>query len=703
MKTTLLKKKSLYLLTMACTIVVLYNSCAFTKSMFSAGRKSYSLAQEAANKQHYRIAVKHAADAVFTDIKIPRFQKFIFTNFPLAESSTNTFLASSKNTKEISQAEERYKVYNELVDMYNSLSKLEFPLVDKKKDEWKFTTEIKDYSKDVESSRIYAYKLIVKTAKQELLSANLKEAYDKFKKAYNKYTTVENKDTSVKEITASLLKYCKKYEKGTDIPKLESVHLVYGYILYFDPSMQLAIVAKQNIINKISDLYYKQGLKLFAKRAIASKVKSVDSFNLAIKWNPSNTDATNKLIEVKEVLASHYYKSAMALRSNKDKQKAIAKFREAQKWVADYKDSMYQIYSLKVNGELKILKSNLAKTKSEFNQLTKLIYPMSAAVDKSNDALNTLTYVSNNCRDMKGKLVGVRGTLDALAVIPIVGAVFTITNIGVKKVQLPLGKLVHKMDNLERPVITPTKNAISKIKQVTDKVKGTVESTKAVISKTESLVVNIDKCIQNLKIEKDFQKVEGAVKEMNKAVAGVAVELRRINGGFRKCKSGVAVVAKIHSPMMKVKNGINKVKPVLNKINSVTSKINGALSKTVKVPLLGKKSVKDALKAAKPLKILAEKILNPILKKAKIPVPQIPGVNELSGKIDGIKNSFATIKAEADKLKSSYDKYTNYSSIINKNLQRVVATTGCGDQINGVTGEQKQSTNSSTNSNNQKY
>ena len=148
-----------------CSIVILAYGCAFTKSMLSKGRKHFNLANAALAKKEYRIAIKHAADAVVVDEKIPRFQKFIYTHFATMKQTTNQFLNSSKNTKNIADAEKRYKVYFELVDMYAALSKLKFPLEDKKKGEWKFSTEIIDYSKDLEASRLYAYNLLFKEGK----------------------------------------------------------------------------------------------------------------------------------------------------------------------------------------------------------------------------------------------------------------------------------------------------------------------------------------------------------------------------------------------------------------------------------------------------------------------------------------------------------------------------------------------------------
>ena len=78
-----------------------------------------------------------------------------------------------------------------------------------------------------------------------------------------------------------------------------------------------------------------------------------------------------KLLEnAKNSIAEIYYtKANKMLKSSKaNKQLIIETYRLAQKWVPNYKDSMYKIYSIKVSGELKELRKNLAYTKKEYKK-----------------------------------------------------------------------------------------------------------------------------------------------------------------------------------------------------------------------------------------------------------------------------------------------------------------------------------------------
>lgn len=683
-------KLSLQLMVVVCAIVILGNGCSFTKSMMSKGRSSYNLAQEELSKGEYRKAIKFAADAVDIDPKIPRFQKFIYENFPKMEDATNSFLRSSRNTKVIAEAEKRYVVFSELVDMYNILGRLKFPLKDKKKGEWEFSTEIKDYSKDVIESRQYAYDLIIKIGKEDVLAEKLKDAHSKFKKAYGTYTTTENKENSAKDISASFIKHCNKYKKSNNIDKLITVHEAYTYVLYYTPFMKEASDGAKLMKTTISDLYYSQATKLFASKKIDNKIKSIESYKNALKWNALNAKAERDLKIAKEKLAEYYYAKALAMSKSpkSDRNKVIGLYREAQKWVANYKDSMYRIYSIKVNQELKTLRANLAKTRREYNRLSKRINPLSNSVNKCNSAMNSLTWVSDQTRDLNGKMKEISSTLKTFNAIPTVGTVTNFTSRALDKSRNPVNKLVVKFNKIERPMITPTKTAVGKIKMTVDRIKGVMSTTGEVITKTEKTVAEVDKCIMNLKLEDEFKRVEAAVKEMNKGVKGTATELARVNRAMDTFEGGVKQVAKVADPINKIKKGIKKVKPVLDKITGVTSKLNKVLKKSVKIgagPLKVEASIHKVLTSAskvlKPLMGLVNKALNPVLKKLKIGIPPLPGVKDLQNKIRSVEQQYAKIKAESEKLTDAYKKYTDYERILKTQVNKVIETTGCGVKI----------------------
>ena len=275
-------------------------------------------------------------------------------------------------------------------------------------------------------------------------------------------------------------------------------------------------------------------------------------------------------------------------------------------------------------------------------------------------------------------------TLKTFSPIPTVGTVTNITGRLVEKSRKPVHNMVLKFNKIEKPIIDPTKASVAKVKGVVDRIKGMMTTTGDVIEKTEVAVAEIDSCIVALKAEKQFMKVEKAVKQMNKGVKGTAKELANINRTLDSFEYTVKQIARIASPVNKIKNGINKVKPALDKIGNIASKIDKALSKKITIGKWKFKktfSVKGALKAAKPFQILADKILKPILKRIKIPVPKIPGVQDLKNKVASVEQKYRSVIEKANKIKQTYSKYTNYETILKNNLNKFIETTGCGTKV----------------------
>lgn len=677
-------KLSLQLMVVVCSIIIIGNSCSFTKSMMSKGRPSYDLAQQELSKGHYIRAIRFAADAVDIDPKIPRFQEFIYINFPEMENRTNNFIESTKNTTNIADAEKRYEVFSELVEMYKVLERLNFPLEDKKNGEWSFTTNIKDYSKDVEDSRQYAYELIMKVGADDVAEEKLKDAHSKFKKAYGTYVDSNNKEKSAKDITTSFLKHCNKYKKSGNIEKLITVHEAYNYILYYSPFMKEASDGANLMKITISDIYFSQGTKLFASKSIDKRIKAIDSFKNSIKWNRANKKADEALKMSKEKLAEYYYSKALTMSkiAKSDRSKVIELFREAQKWVTDYKDSMYRIYSIKVNSELKTLKYNLARTRKEYNRLSKRIVPISNNVNKCQEALNSITVLSDNIRNLDSKMKEMTFTLTSLKPIPKVGTVAGFMSKVVKKAKSPVHKMVLKFNKVEKPVVKPVKLAVGKIKIATDRIKGIMASTGTVLSVTETTVGEIDKCIMNLKLEEEFKRVEVAIKEMNKGVKGTADELTRVNNSMDSFRGIISQVARYSKLVNAINNAVNKTKPAIDKIGGIAGKINGVLQKEIG-PM--KVSVHKVLTTAsvvmKPLMKVVDALLSPLLNKLKIDIPKIPGMDQLHATLDQVKQKYSKIKAEADKIYDAYRKYTDYERMLKLQVNKIVDTTGCGVKL----------------------
>nr|WP_320119830.1 hypothetical protein [uncultured Marinifilum sp.] len=679
----------------ALAVCLFLNSCGSGSGMFSKGRDEFRIAKSEMSKGNALKALDHDFNAIIIDPEVKGFKKFMYTHFNSTIASTKSFLGQSENTTNIAQAEKRAETYKLLVSIYGKVQQVDLPFVDPK-GKWEWTTNFVDYSAQANASVEYAFNLIMKQGKEDIDNARVKEAYEKLSKAYSKYCSSEKRSETATLITKYFTDFGKANQETSDIPTLELAHKAWGYALKFTPSLSEASVAKDKLEKKIAEIYYKDGLELLASSNVDNNIKSVDQFKLALKWNASHADAKNSIVVATEKIAEFYYASALKMekssKSNKDA--IIALYRSSQKWIPDYKDSMYRIYSLNVGSELITLKKNLAETRKQYTALTGRLQNVSAAVDKSNEVMEMVTYVSDQTRSLNTKMKSVGSTLKAFNAIPIVGTASAVTSRSLAVAQKPIGGLVDKFNTIERPFIDPTKTAVGQVKLTVDAIKGMVATTKIVLAKSEKTVATIDDCIKTLKKESDFKKVEGAVKEINKGLKGTSTQMRTLNNSLTTFEKGAKALAVMHSPAKKIKSGVSKIKPTLDKASSVTHEMDKVLKKEFgftgpisrhKYSMSLYKALTAGGKIAGKIADLGMKAAKPIMKKMKISFPTVPGVNELKGKLDVVKKEYNSIKMETVKIKDSYKKYTDYEAAIKNNLNKIVATTGCGEKVGAST------------------
>lgn len=691
MKKTFTLKKTFVVASCILLFSAFLNSCGVTKSLFSKGRSEFSLANDEMSKGNELKALDHAFNAILTDPEVVVFKKFMYTHFNATLSKTNAFLSSSENTKVIAQAEKRVETYQMLVTVFSKLKQVDLPFVHPK-GKWEWTTTFVDYTEQTKESTNYAFNLIMNQGKVDMEKSLIKDSYEKFSKAYNRYCSSDKRNETAQKITTYYTDFASLKEKSNRIPSLELAHEAWGYALKFTPSLTKASNSKAKLAIKIAGIYYKYGLKLLASKNVNDNIKSIDKFNLTLKWNRNHADANNSIDVATEKIANFYYASALKLEkvSKKDKEEIIALYRSAQKWIPNFKDSMYRIYSLNVGSELIILKSNLAETRKQYTALTNRIEAISGSVNKGYDAMEAVTYVSGQTRSLNTKMKNVGSTLKSLTLIPIVGTVSGITSKSLSIAQKPVGGLVNKFNAIEKPFITPTKSAVGEVKNTVDAIKGMVATSKTVLEKTESTVADIDDCIKNLHLESDFKKVEGAIKEVNKGLSGTANQMKNLNMSLTRFEKGAKALAVLHSPAQKIKNGLKKIKPTLDKASKVTHEMDKVLKKEFgftgpitkhKYKMSLHKALTAGGKVAGKIAELGMKAAKPIMKKMKISFPTVPGVDELKGKLDVVKNEFQKIKTETVKIKESYQKYTSFETLVSKNVNKIVETTGCGNHI----------------------
>ena len=664
-----------------------FTSCLGIKGMFSDGQDDIQKANELWGKGQQLEALVHATQAVITDPVFIQGKSYLNDYFNQGIANATQRLSAIEKPKNSQEAEEKYRMYDQLVKIYDNLQKIKLPLAHPK-GKWSWTTEIIDYVPQRDVAYAEAFAILMEEGREFVKNENVPDAENRFMNASNNYSGTQ-KD-SVKQVIANeLCQAAAPLSKMNDVDKVIVANAMYKSALKFVSGLAEATEGVQQTITHISDLYLKRGKATEAKGKVEDFIASIQYYKLAVKWNGGNTEAKESITKVTERIAEYYYQQGLnAQNVLKDPTKAVAMFEETRKWIDNYKDAMSRIYTIRIVVKIEELAANLAETQSEFGKIHGKIDAVSANVDQCDDIMTKLTYISDKSRSMNETMKQTSRTLKVFTVIPTVGTVTGILARSVDLVQEPVGKVATKFTALEQPVITPTKTVVTKTKTVVDNVKGKMGSTETVLNTTREYSLKLKDCVAGITVEKNFKEAENALDEVNKGLVATNKALKEINSTATKIDNEAKKLGKLAGPVSQVTNGIKEVDKVIRKIQPIVDDLNGILDKKFTVNLLVKKftfSVKQILTGL-PSEVkavmgkfsdLAMGVVKPVLKKFDIKIPEIPGIGKLADELDNIKSSYETFKGELSGFENSVSDFAKAQTKISANLKKIESSTGC--------------------------
>ena len=283
-------------------------------------------------------------------------------------------------------------------------------------------------------------------------------------------------------------------------------------------------------------------------------------------------------------------------------------------------------------------------------------------------------------RDVNSKMIKTSKTLSLFSAIPVVGVVLNVTSKSIALARTPVAKSVTYFNSIEKPVITPSKDATEKVKGYVDYIKGKMVTTGLVLNCTKKTTDVLANCIKNVGDKQGLDECKIAVKEINKNLLKTNKEVIKLNKSLTNIENTAKEIAGVTNFTKPVVDGFKNIKPVLSKVSKATDELDRVLSKKII-----KHSIKDILKSTsyvvKKLTDKAMKFLDPVLNKFKNQIPQIPGTEALTAEIDKVKDKYKNFEEESKKLKESYEKYSDYEGLIKDNVNKLVEKTGCGSGI----------------------
>lgn len=318
--------------------------------------------------------------------------------------------------------------------------------------------------------------------------------------------------------------------------------------------------------------------------------------------------------------------------------------------------------SVKMTGpEAEKVVKNIDQTYKELYSFETRLAKVNNKLEKANKVLNKTSVVSGNLNSLTSKINRSYDALMVFTKIPVVGPAVTglRTTVGIAK-----GKIEgvnNKVKSLERPVVRPACEGFESLSGVTGTFDDKVVSLCTELKTVRSSYTKASGCAAGTTDQNLINSFEQKSAVMNQRLDDINKELSSMNAEIEKIEKMADAAGKIEGPVKTADKGIKAVEKVFNKTDKAAKKIDDVLNKRFKKKILGKKidiSVKDIIsggKVGKAFKQAAEKwakkLLNPVMKKLNIKIPEIPGMDKIANEVSNMKNSinqFPQIKAKLE-------------------------------------------------------
>lgn len=675
-KTSIMKKSILKLpiLILSSSIIVFFIGCGTHNKLSLTSQPFYKMAKKQWKKGYRLDAIYSATKGVVADENHKKSKEFIYNNY---ENTIIEILEEVKRyeyTRDTAKVAQRYHIYKTLVGINSNIAKMKLPL-QHQKGKWQWTTEITDYNSQASESVKFAYNVFYDFAKKRLFENNLNEAKIIFLQGNKRFTTnALERSQSETAIVNEFCDYAEQFKESENWHDVANAAYSFENALFFDKNSIPAKTGYEYTSKRVSDILVIQGQDYTNNGDIKSLLKANDSYKAAIKWNRYNSEAKTLNEELKTIIAESYYSSAIeadnANSGNLLKIKSL--YENALKWVPDYKDSKARIYSLSIRHELTSLSLNLEKSQKEQYRIQNRIEQMSKGVDMANATMGKITFVSDNLRKIDKTVKSSQSILKSASALPAAAAI----NKSLKTFRTPVSNAVRYFNEVEKPIITPTKENVEKTKVVVDLLKMRVNNLGIILENTKITILGLENCIHKVNDPEILRTTEIAVKELNKGLVIVNKSISIINGTIDAVINASSKISDISKKIKPIVSGLEKAKPVVKTLAKSAKKINKIMDKKV----MGY-SVRDALKLTGPLKSImkkATKMLNPVLKKISKALPEIPGLDAYKNEIAKLQQKANVFRKETDKIKAKYNELTDTQKIITNNLNTIVEKTGCG-------------------------
>lgn len=674
-------------------LIALVVGCAGIKRAFSPANDKYKAAMKAWEEGEPKQALLLMAEAAEIDPKLPDPKEFYRDNFDSAINQIEAGLDNSQNKAEHLYREQVYNTYVDLQEVYDKVAELPLPFTDKK-GEWKWTTEIKDFSAEIETARKEAWNAFFAYIQQQLDEENVEGANKALDYALGKFQSKGSGEynEAVGGIIEAYIAFAQSKHDSKDVDTLEAALAAYNKVLEFDSENVAALEGIRELSYSISDLYVVRGQQQEAGKDIASLEAAAADYERALFWNEENEKAETHLVNVKVKIAEHYYQVGLRIERNEGlgaKDKLLAAYETAQKWVAGYKDTDKRIFNVIVSAELQKLSDNIGVSRAELKKLRDRFGAVSNQTGKAIGLLQTYIDLTENINKINKTMKTTALVLKPLGVVPYVGSILSSTATYIEQTrEYVVEKPAKKLKEIQVSTVNPLKAKLEKFKGVIDAVIAKFNKVDETLDYTDRFVRQIKDCVERKGDQAIYDTVEGNTKKINAEYVKLNNALVDTNNTADGVENVLGNMFSIEPIMKPVRDGMKSFQPVVNQVSSVTDKVEKALNKKITINYLVDKytfTVMDILngidnlisKVQDMLMNEAKKLLNPLLKQLGIEFPEIPGLAELQQEIEKYTAYYEELQAKIAAVQKKVDVVTQIQEEIQATLLETMKTAAC--------------------------
>lgn len=318
---------------------------------------------------------------------------------------------------------------------------------------------------------------------------------------------------------------------------------------------------------------------------------------------------------------------------------------------------------------------NIDQTYLELYKFESRLNKLNSNLGKAEKILNKTVVVSEKLNLLSTKINRTDEALKVFTKIPVVGPPVTAvrTTIGISKNKLD--KLNDKVQKLEKPVFRPACDGYRKLTGISQSFDEKIVRLCNQLSSLKSQYSTFSGCAAATKDQNTITTFEQKSSALNTKITEINTNLVKMNKEIDKLENITNSILKIEKPIKATDKGIKAAEKVFNKTDKAAKKIENVLNKKFKKNILGKKiniSVKSIISGGKigetiekAAKKWATKLLNPVIKKLNIKIPEIPGMDSIYKELEEMKNSVNVISEFNTKI----NEFSNSTEMLKSSLE----------------------------------